>query len=239
MSLKLRLRAASLELRFQISCRESLWPLMAPFSWSRTRRFRARSESVPEEGRVHRGLALVIDGFPGSANSFATRAFRAMQEERVPVGNHYHSPAETIRATRLGVPVLLTLRRPIDSVNSMVRRWPFVSFESALRWYVMFYEAAEPHLDRMVLSDFGTTTSEFPTVVAALNQKFGTSFGTSLPAERMAEFEPRLRQSEGERQQRAAEKREMEEAYQRSASEPRRKAAEAIFLRLTHRSLGD
>ena len=97
MSLKLRLRAASLELRFQISCRQSLWLLMAPFSWSRTRRFRAGRESLPEEGRVHRGLALVIDGFPGSANSFATRAFRAMQEERVPVGNHYHSPAETIR----------------------------------------------------------------------------------------------------------------------------------------------
>ncbi len=123
--------------------------------------------------------------------------------------------------------------------DSMVRRWPFVSFESALRWYVMFYEAVEPHLDRMVLSDFGTTTSEFPTVVAALNQKFGTSFGTSLPAERMAEFEPRLRQSEDERQRRAAEKREMECAYLRSASESRRKAAEAIFGRLAHRSLGD
>ncbi|MCH2062820.1 MAG: hypothetical protein MK194_03740 [Roseibacillus sp.] len=239
MSLKKRLRAISLETRFQISCREWLWPLMFPFSRSRMRRFRAGSESLPEEARVHRGLALVIDGFPGSANSFATRAFRAMQEERVPVGNHYHSPAETIRATRLGVPVLLTLRRPIDSVSSMVRRWPFVPFESALRWYVMFYEAVEPHLDQMVLSDFGTTTNEFPAVVAALNQKFGTSFGTSLPAERMAEFEPRLRQSEEERQRRVTEKREMESAYLGSTSEPCRRDAEAIFARLAHRSLGD
>ena len=135
MSSKKRLRAVSLEMRFQISCRECLWPLMFPFSRSRMRRFRAGSESLPEEARVHRKLALVIDGFPGSANSFATRAFRAMQEERVLVGNHYHSPAETIRAVRLGIPVLLTLRRPIDSVSSMVRRWRFVSFESALRWY--------------------------------------------------------------------------------------------------------
>ena len=239
MSLKMRLRAASLEMRFQISCRECLWPLMFPFCRNRMRRFRAGSESQPEEARVHRGLALVIDGFPGSANSFATRAFRAMQEEGVLVGNHYHSPAETIRAARLGIPVLLTLRRPIDSVNSMVRRWPFVSFESALRWYVMFYEAVEPRLDGMVLSDFETTTNEFPAVVAALNKKFGTSFGTSLPAERMAEFEPRLRQSDEERQRRMTEKREMECAYLESTSEQRREAAEAIFARLAQKTLKD
>ena len=121
----------------------------------------------------------------------------------------------------------------------MVRRWPFVSCESALRWYVMFYEAVEPHLDRMVLSDFGITTSEFPAVAAALNQKFGTSFGASLPVERMAEFEPRLHQSDEERQRRVAVKREMEGAYLTSTSEPRRKAAEAIFARLARRSLGD
>jgi hypothetical protein len=161
-----------------------------------------------------------------------------MQEERVLVGNHYHSPAETIRAVRLGIPVLLTLRRPIDSVSSMVRRWRFVSFESALRWYTMFYAAVEPHLDRMVLSEFGTTTNEFPGVVAALNQKFGTSFGTGLPAERMAEFEPRLRQSSEERQRRVTEKREMECAYLESTSEARRRAAEEIFTRLAHQSLG-
>ena len=55
----------------------------------------------------------------------------------------------------------------------------------------------------------------------------------------MAEFEPRLRQSEEEQQRRAVEKREMECSYRRSTSELRRKAAEAIFVRLAHRSLGD
>ncbi|MFP6858871.1 MAG: hypothetical protein VCA73_16455 [Roseibacillus sp.] len=237
MSIKSRLRAASLELRFQISCREGFWLLMAPFSWSRTRRFRAGDEARAEEGRVHKGLDLVIDGFPGSANSFATRAFRAMNEGCL-IGNHYHSPAETIRATKLGIPVLLTLRRPVDSVTSMVRRWPFVPFESALRWYVMFYEAVEPHLEKMVLSDFATTTGDFPSVVAALNIKYGTSFAANLPEERMAEFEPRLRQTDEESERRAEEKREMKTSYLGATSEARRKAAEAIFEHFVSRTFG-
>lgn len=238
MSIKSRLRAATLEARFQISSREALWPLMAPFSWSRTRRFRVKVDAKPEEGHVHRGLDLVIDGFPGSANSFATRAFRAMQSEDYLIGNHYHSPAETIRAIRLGIPVLLTLRRPANSVNSMVRRWPFVPFESALRWYVMFYEAMEPHLDKMVLSDFPTTTGDFSSVVAALNEKFETSFDSELPEERVAEFEPRLRQSEEEVAQREQEKLALEQKFLGATSESRRKSAEAIFGRFASLAIG-
>jgi hypothetical protein len=206
---------------------------MAPYAWSRTRRFRAGDEAQAEEGRAHRGLHLVIDGFPGSANSFATRAFRAMQGEECLIGNHYHSPAETIRAAKLGVPILLTIRRPMDSINSMVRRWPFVGVEAALRWYEMFYLAVEPHLDAMVVSDFATTTAEFPRVVAALNEKFGTEFATELPAERMAEFEPRLREAgdSGREAQRAEEKREMERRFLAGASDARRDAAEEIHAR--------
>ena len=238
MSIKLRLRAASLEARFQVSCRESLWPLMAPFSWTRARRFRAGEEAVPEEARVHRDLDLVIDGFPGSANSFATRAFRAMQEKSVLIGNHYHSPAESIRASRLKIPVLMTLRQPLESVSSMVRRWPFVSFDSALRWYVMFYEAVEPHLERMVLSDFASTTGRFPGVVRALNEKFGTSFSTRLPGERLREFEPRLCLEEEEKQRRAEEKQAMEEACLAATSEERRNGALAIYRRLADRAIG-
>ena len=81
MSLYSRLRAVSLEVRYQISCREALWPLMKPYSMTRTRRFMRSEEARPEEARVHRGLSIVVDGFPGSANSFAMRAFRAMQGE--------------------------------------------------------------------------------------------------------------------------------------------------------------
>ena len=232
-----RLRCGSLEVRFQISCRCHLWPLMIPFTLKRKRRFQVRPESVPEEASVSRYLDLVIDGFPGSANSFATRAFRAMQKKKVLVGNHYHSPAETVRAAGMGVPVLMTLRQPADSVSSMVRRWPFVPYESALRWYVMFYEAVEPHLDKMILADFPVTTKKFPEVVDGLNAKFGTSFGTDLSPERMAEFEPRLQQTPIERDERERLKLIIEASYLRETTASRRGAAEAIYERLTSRSL--
>ena len=209
---------------------------MIPFTWKRKRRFKVRPESVPEEARASRHLDLVIDGFPGSANSFATRALRAMQEKKILIGNHYHSPAETIRAAGMGVPVLMTLRRPADSVSSMVRRWPFVPYQSALRWYVMFYEAIEPHLNQMILSDFPVTTKNLPEVVDGLNAKFGTSFGTQLSPDRMAEFEPRLQQTPAEREERERQKLKIEESYLRETTARRRGAAEAIYERLASRS---
>ena len=238
MSLYSRLRAVSLEVRYQISCREALWPLMKPYSMTRTRRFMRSEEARPEEARVHRGLSIVVDGFPGSANSFAMRAFRAMQGESPAclIGNHYHSPAETIRATALDIPVLLTLRRPLDSVGSMVRRWPFVPFNAALRWYAMFYEAVEPHLGKMIVSDFETTTGRFASVVGAVNDQFGTDFRTILPEDRMEEFEPRLRQDEHEQVRRREQAASMRERFMEATSQNRRETADRVYERVCMRA---
>ena len=189
---------------------------------------------------MHRGLSIVVDGFPGSANSFAMRALRAMQGSASTclIGNHYHSPAETIRATALNIPVLLTLRRPVDSVNSMVRRWPFVPFNAALRWYAMFYEAVEPHLGKMVVSDFETTTGRFPSVIGAVNDHFGTDFRTALPKDRMEEFEPRLRQDEHEQARRKAQVASMRERFMESTSQDLRENAEKVYERVCTRVFG-
>ena len=238
MSVYSSLRAFSLEVRYQISCREALWPLMKPYSLTRTRRFMRSEEARPEEGRVHRGLSIVVDGFPGSANSFAMRALRAMQDPATTclIGNHYHSPAETIRATALNIPVLLTLRRPVESVSSMVRRWSFVPFNSALRWYAMFYKAVEPHLDKMVVSDFDMTTSRFPVVVGAVNNRFGTEFSTILPEDRMEEFEPRLHQDQQEQSRRKKESAFMRERFMKATTQECRDTAESIYERLRQRA---
>lgn len=207
---------------------------MTPYTWTRARRFRAGTEATPEEARVHRGLDLVIDGFPGSANSFATRAFRAMQDGGCLVGNHYHSPAETIHAFKLGIPVLLTLRRPMDAVNSMVRRWPVVPFPSALRWYLMFHQAMEPYCGDIVVSDFAATTGDFSGVVEAVNRAFGTDFGVSMPADRLAEFEPRMREAgdPAAEARRAAEKKELEERFRAAVEPAALERAESLYQRL-------
>ena len=109
-------------------------------------------------------------------------------------------------------------------------------YESALRWYVMFYEAIEPHLNRMILSDFPVTTKNLPEVVDGLNAKFGTSFGTQLSPDRMAEFEPRLQQTPAEREERERQKLKIEASYLRETTARRRGAAEAIYERLASRS---
>jgi len=77
----------------------------------------------------------------------------------------------------------------------------------------MFYEAIEPHLNRMIVSDFPVTTKNLHEVVDGLNAKFGTSFGTQLSLDRMAEFEPRLQQTPAEQEARELQKGNIEASY--------------------------
>ena len=175
--MKSKIKAAAMEVRFQLACREQLVPLMWPYRIGRTRR---RRRKVPgydtRESYTNAEQKIIIDGFPGSANSYATELFVDLQGDSFVFGHHFHSPAETIRGMKMGIPVLLTLRHPVDAVCSMVRRWPFVKYERALVWYRMFYEAFEPYVDRITACDFSLLVSEFSQVIHSLNDKHGTEF---------------------------------------------------------------
>jgi hypothetical protein len=72
------------------------------------------------EAVVSEATQLVIDGFTRSASTFAVVAFQLAQPRPVRVGHHLHAPGQVIRAERHGVPVLLTLRPPEDTVLSLV-----------------------------------------------------------------------------------------------------------------------
>ena len=83
---------------------------------------------------------LVIDGFTRSASTFAVVAFQLAQPRPVRVGHHLHAPGQIIRAVRLGVPVLLTVRPPEDTVLSLVVREPYVTIPQGLHAYARFHE---------------------------------------------------------------------------------------------------
>jgi hypothetical protein len=120
---------------------------------------------------------IVIDGYTRSAVTFAVFAFQMAQTTPVRVAHHLHAPAQLIRASRAGIPAIAVIREPEEAVLSAMIREPYVSPKAALVAYTRFYQALEPHRDRLVSGAFEEVTSDFGAVVRRVNRRFGTSFG--------------------------------------------------------------
>lgn len=153
-------------------------PLLAPLHrlivwWTQAK---MRGHIDTRECRVGPDTELVLDGFQGTANSFATRAFKMAQDRSVRIAHHLHAPAQIIKGARNGIPTIVTIRNPIDAAASLLSRWPYISPDQALRSYARFYEKLEPYKDRVIVSPFSQTTGHLDRVFEALNRRFDTDF---------------------------------------------------------------
>jgi hypothetical protein len=133
------------------------------------------------EAVVSEATELVIDGFTRSASTFAVVAFQLAQPRPVRVGHHLHAPGQIIRAVGLGVPVLLTVRPPEDTVLSLVLREPYVTIPQGLRAYARFHERLLRYRDAMVVANFPEVTEHLDRAIARVNARFGTVFAVVEP----------------------------------------------------------
>jgi len=122
------------------------------------------------------GTDILIEGYPRSANSFAVAAFRLAQGRPVEVAHHTHAPAHVLAALKRGVPALVLIREPEDSILEFVIVRPDLTVHQALRGYVRFYRPLLPHRRRFVVGPFPEVTADFGAVIRRVNEKFGTSF---------------------------------------------------------------
>jgi len=119
---------------------------------------------------------LVIDGFTRSAVTFATIAFQMAQHRPVRVAHTLHSSGHLIAAARRGVPTLVTIRDPDESVLSAVIREPYVTLDRALAAYTRFHTRIAPYRSRFVIGTFEKVTHDFGEVIRDVNERTGTSF---------------------------------------------------------------
>lgn len=177
------LKERALQAKFEIRTRCAATPWLAPIHqatvwWTQ---WKMRGHIDPRECQVLPDTELVIDGFQGSGNSFATVAFKSCQEHPVRLAHHLHAPAQIIKAVDQGVPVLVTLRDPSDAVVSLVSRWPYVGLGQGLRAYIRFYETLTPYLGGIVVSPFPMTTGPIDQVFEVINERFECSFEVFRP----------------------------------------------------------
>lgn len=171
------------KIKFEYTSLVSREPALAPLYWPKIwwqqykiwRHYRDEGAAITA-CFVSRNTEFVLDGFQGSANSFAVAAFQASQEREVAMAHHMHAPAQIIKAVRQDIPTLVTIREPKETVLSVTSRWPYISVRQALRNYARFYEKIAPCRQGYVLSTFEDTTQRFGRVVQRVNDRFGTDF---------------------------------------------------------------
>jgi hypothetical protein len=118
---------------------------------------------------------IVIDGFPRSANTFSSLAFQLANPD-VAASHHMHAPANILLALRYRVPAVVLIRPPVDAVLSEVIREPRKRLRRGLLEWNSFYGTVRPVLDRIVVADFSTVTTDYSLVIDEVNRRFGTSF---------------------------------------------------------------
>lgn len=151
------------------------WFLYQPYLWWAQIK-RKEYDERPDECMVYPDTELIIDGFQGSANSFATDAFKESQTSYVKLAHHLHSPAHIIVGINQKVPVWLTIREPAATVISLTSRWSHISVSQGLQSYIGFYRKLYPYASNYVVSTFEQTTQHGDRIVEIINARFDTNF---------------------------------------------------------------
>ncbi len=146
--------------------------------------------SDPDRRAVTRVSEIVIEGAPRSANTFAVEAFRYSQRRPVKMAHHFHAAGQLLLAERWGIPAIVLIRRPEDTVASQLVYAPTARPEDCLREYTSFYSRLFSRRHAFVIARFEEVTSDFGGVIERVNAKFGTGFVClqTSPANRRAVF---------------------------------------------------
>ena len=81
---------------------------------------------------------LVIEGFPGSGNTFVSNTVREHVDGPCRIESHFHYTAQLRRALAFGVPAIVIVRQPLDACRSLQGKEPAL-FPSLILWRWLLY----------------------------------------------------------------------------------------------------
>ncbi|MFX1282122.1 MAG: hypothetical protein ACFFB5_00645 [Promethearchaeota archaeon] len=140
------------------------------------------------ERLVREKTNIVIEGFARSGNTFALCAFLFAQKKKIAVAHHIHTPIQIIKGVKLGIPTVVLIRDPKETMLSyLVRGGPYIIPEIALQKYIHYYESIKPYLDDVVIGEFKEVTTDFNSIIKKINKKFGTNYAGFVHSEKNIE----------------------------------------------------
>jgi hypothetical protein len=129
----------------------------------------------PEWFLVERATDVVIEGYQSCGNTFARKAMEHANPA-LRIASHSHSWANVARGLRLGKPVVVLLRPPLDAVASHAVRMRLDDLDTELRRYQRFYRRVSTVSPSVVLAPFEMTVDRFGDVIGEVNARFATGF---------------------------------------------------------------
>src|SRR5882757_1217185 len=125
----------------------------------------------PEWFLVDGATDVVIEGYQSCGNTFARKAMEHANPS-LRIASHSHSWANVARGLRLGKPVVVLLRPPLDAVASHTVRMRLDDLDGELRRYHRFYRRVSTVTGSVVLAPFEMTVDRFGDVISEVNARF-------------------------------------------------------------------
>ena len=114
---------------------------------------------------VRRGVhAICIDGFMRSGNTFAVEMFRLANPD-VEVAHHMHSTGQLRRAIKLGIPIVVPIRAPLDAIVSYMIYQQERDPDDAFVRYLLLHRWVRDHAEDVMVADFEVLTSDFNAII--------------------------------------------------------------------------
>jgi len=151
----------------------------------------------PEWFLVDDRTDIVIESYQSCGNTFARKAMEHANPQ-ARIASHSHSWANVARGLRLGKPVVVLLRPPVEAIASHTVRMRLDDLDRELRRYRRFFRRVAAVPGSVVLAPFEVTVNRFGDVVDAVNARFSTRFAPfdhTDPAAKAAVFEEMEREA--------------------------------------------
>lgn len=129
----------------------------------------------PEWFLVDADTDVVIESYQSCGNTFARKAMEHANP-KARIASHSHSWANVAQGLRLGKPVVILMRPPLDAIASHAVRMRLDNIDRELRRYHRFFQRVAGVADRVVLAPFEVTSKRFGDVIQQVNVQFGTGF---------------------------------------------------------------
>lgn len=144
--------------------------------------------------RITSSTDLVIEGYPRSSNTFAAAAVAVASGGTVSVASHVHTPSQVIHAANRRTPTLVVVREPRATVRSLIMAAPHVPVRTAIAEWIHHHRTIWPHRDSFVVGTFDQITTDLPSVLRRVNNRFGTTLPMfEHTPENVAAVEQRMR----------------------------------------------
>lgn len=127
-----------------------------------------------ESRRVAADTAVVIEGFPRSANSYARWAFEQASGGEFPLAGHTHSSAIARLGVRRGIPTIVIVRDPDDAVASLLQMDIGATAGSGFHAYDRFYRRLLSYRSGIHVARFEDVVGDFGAVLRQASAYAGT-----------------------------------------------------------------